>query len=43
MPKPIVFNAFVMNTPSHLSPGLWRHPHDGAHADNTLQHWTDLA
>ncbi len=43
MPKPIVFNAFVMNTPSHLSPGLWRHPQDGAGTYNTLRYWTDLA
>nr|WP_308622140.1 NtaA/DmoA family FMN-dependent monooxygenase [Massilia sp. Se16.2.3] len=24
--KPVRFNAFQMNTPSHQSPGLWRHP-----------------
>jgi hypothetical protein len=24
--KQIILNAFVMNTPGHLSPGLWRHP-----------------
>ena len=29
-PKPIRFNAFQMNTASHQSPGLWRHPRNTA-------------
>jgi FMN-dependent oxidoreductase (nitrilotriacetate monooxygenase family) len=29
-PKPIRFNAFQMNTASHQSPGLWRHPRNEA-------------
>ncbi|EKV06707.1 hypothetical protein PDIG_68140 [Penicillium digitatum PHI26] len=24
--KQIILNAFVMNTPGHLAPGLWKHP-----------------
>ena len=30
MNKPVRFNAFQMNTPSHQSPGLWRHPRSDA-------------
>jgi len=40
---PIILNAFVMNTPSHLSPGLWRHPDDSSTAYTSLDHWIDLA
>lgn len=43
MSKPIILNAFVMNTPSHLSPGLWRHPRDGSTDYTSLRYWTDLA
>ena len=28
MTKQILLNAFDMNTPSHQSNGLWRHPRD---------------
>jgi FMN-dependent oxidoreductase (nitrilotriacetate monooxygenase family) len=41
--RDILFNAFVMNSVGHQSPGLWRHPHDGAVDFNTLSYWTDLA
>ncbi len=43
MSRPIILNAFVMATPSHLSPGLWRHPRDGSAHYTDLGHWTDLA
>jgi alkanesulfonate monooxygenase len=44
VPKPpIRLNAFVMNTPVHLSPGLWRHPRDRSKNFNELSHWLDLA
>ncbi len=43
MPKPIILNAFVMATPSHLSPGLWRHPDDISTRYTDLAFWTDLA
>lgn len=39
----IGLNAFDMTTPSHQSPGLWRHPENRAHTYNTLEYWTDLA
>lgn len=43
MPKPTILNAFAMNTPSHLSPGLWRHPRDRAACYTDLRFWTELA
>ena len=43
MSRPILLNAFVMNTPSHLSPGLWRHPDDSSTAYTRLDHWIGLA
>ncbi|MDX7952606.1 LLM class flavin-dependent oxidoreductase [Lichenihabitans sp. Uapishka_5] len=43
MPKPIILNAFSMNTPSHLSPGLWRHPRDKGTAYTKLSTWIELA
>ncbi|NPD16759.1 LLM class flavin-dependent oxidoreductase [Xinfangfangia sp. D13-10-4-6] len=39
----LVFNAFLMNSPGHLSPGLWRHPRDISAGFNRLGHWVDLA
>jgi FMN-dependent oxidoreductase (nitrilotriacetate monooxygenase family) len=41
--KPIRFNAFVMNTAGHQSPGLWRHPDDQSARYKELGFWTDLA
>jgi FMN-dependent oxidoreductase (nitrilotriacetate monooxygenase family) len=41
--KPIRFNAFVMNTAGHQSPGLWRHPDDQSRRYRELSFWTDLA
>ncbi|HTQ71579.1 MAG TPA: LLM class flavin-dependent oxidoreductase [Acidocella sp.] len=43
MPKEIRLNAFCMNAPVHLSPGLWRHPRDRATAFTKLSHWLELA
>lgn len=43
MVKEIRFNAFTMNTPVHLSPGLWRHPRDRATDFTKLEHWIELA
>ncbi|WP_250444334.1 LLM class flavin-dependent oxidoreductase [Actinotalea sp. C106] len=43
MPKRISLNAFDMTTPTHQSPGLWRHPDNRADTYNTLEYWTDLA
>jgi alkanesulfonate monooxygenase len=41
--KQIRLNAFIMNTPVHLSPGLWRHPRDQSVNFTRLDHWLDLA
>jgi alkanesulfonate monooxygenase len=41
--KQIRLNAFIMNTPVHLSPGLWRHPRDQSVNFTKLDHWLDLA
>jgi alkanesulfonate monooxygenase len=41
--KRIRLNAFIMNTPVHLSPGLWRHPRDESVNFTRLEHWLELA
>ena len=41
--KQLILNAFVMNTPAHLSPGLWRHPRNDTANYKKLKFWTDLA
>jgi FMN-dependent oxidoreductase (nitrilotriacetate monooxygenase family) len=41
--KKIILNAFVMNTPGHLAPGLWRHPRNKTDQYKKLSFWTDLA
>ncbi len=33
-PRPLVFNAFLTNTVSHIHHGMWRHP-DSRQADYT--------
>ena len=43
MTRPIRFNAFVLSSPSHLCPGLWRHPDDRSTSHIRMQHWLDLA
>lgn len=41
--KQLLLNAFVMTSPGHLSPGLWRHPRNQTADYNKLRFWTDLA
>jgi alkanesulfonate monooxygenase len=41
--KQLRINAFDMNCPGHLSPGLWRHPRDRSGTYKDLSYWTDLA
>lgn len=41
--RPVLMNAFVMNTVGHQSPGLWRHPEDRSGDYNKLSHWTSIA
>ncbi|MBM7473169.1 NtaA/DmoA family FMN-dependent monooxygenase [Subtercola frigoramans] len=42
-PKPLHFNAFVMNTTSHIHHGQWRRPDAGQTQFNDVQTWIDLA
>ncbi|KAI8306831.1 Dimethyl-sulfide monooxygenase [Colletotrichum sp. SAR11_240] len=41
--KQIILNAFVMNTPGHLAPGLWKHPRNQTDQYKKLSFWTELA
>jgi len=41
--KPVRFNAFQMNTPSHQSPGLWRHPRSDSAGYAGAGYWVALA
>lgn len=43
MARPIRFNAFQMNTPSHQSPGLWTHPRNDSARYTTPAYWVELA
>ncbi|MCG2621959.1 LLM class flavin-dependent oxidoreductase [Arthrobacter sp. I2-34] len=43
MSKPLFFNAFLMNTGSHIQHGQWRHP-DARQAEfNDVRLWIDVA
>ncbi|QGF24764.1 NtaA/DmoA family FMN-dependent monooxygenase [Raineyella fluvialis] len=41
--QPLAFNAFLMNTPSHIHHGQWRHPDAHQVEFNSLRFWVDLA
>ncbi|UQC90114.1 alkanesulfonate monooxygenase [Colletotrichum lupini] len=41
--KQLILNAFVMNTPGHLAPGLWKHPRNKTDQYKKLSFWTELA
>jgi long-chain alkane monooxygenase len=43
MNRPILVNAFDMNTPTHLVSGTWRHPDSQAWRYKDLGYWTGLA
>ncbi|MGD0242315.1 MAG: LLM class flavin-dependent oxidoreductase [Streptosporangiaceae bacterium] len=43
MTRPVLVNAFDMNTPTHLVSGTWRHPDSHAWRYKDLAYWTDLA
>ncbi|GAA1367212.1 LLM class flavin-dependent oxidoreductase [Arthrobacter rhombi] len=43
MSTPLLFNAFLMNTPSHIHHGQWRHPEARQHEFNNLDLWIELA
>jgi FMN-dependent oxidoreductase (nitrilotriacetate monooxygenase family) len=42
-PRPLHFAAFVMNTASHITHGLWRRPDGDQLRFNELDLWVDLA
>jgi len=39
----IILNAFSMNTPNHISSGMWRHPRDRMRDYRSIEHWLNLA
>ncbi|MET4901171.1 NtaA/DmoA family FMN-dependent monooxygenase [Paenarthrobacter sp. CC6] len=41
--RPLVYNFFLMDTPSHISQGMWRHPESRATEYNDLGLWVELA
>lgn len=41
--SPLFFNAFLMNTGSHIQHGQWRHPEARQSEFNDLQLWLDVA
>lgn len=43
MPRPLHFNAFVMNTTSHIHHGQWRRPDAQQHEFNDVDTWINLA
>lgn len=41
--KQLILNAFVITSPGHLAPGLWKHPRNKTTDYKTLSFWTSLA
>ena len=41
--KQLILNAFVMQAPGHLNPGLFKYPADKGRSYNKIKHWIDLA
>lgn len=41
--NPMIFNLFLMNCPSHIFHGSWRHPDSRSLEHTSLELWTDLA
>lgn len=41
--RPLLYNFFVMDTPSHISQGMWTHPENRSTEYNTLDLWVELA
>ncbi|KAL3472384.1 luciferase-like domain-containing protein [Aspergillus californicus] len=42
-PKKWILNAFSMSTPTHVAPGLWRHPRNQTHRYKEISYWIELA
>ncbi|KAL1997625.1 hypothetical protein VTN02DRAFT_1254 [Thermoascus thermophilus] len=41
--KQLIINAFAMQAPGHLNPGLFRYPKDQGRSYHDIQHWIALA
>ena len=41
--KQLILNAFAMQSPGHLNPGLWKYPKDEGRKYNNVKHWISLA
>ncbi|KAE8440549.1 hypothetical protein EG329_007242 [Mollisiaceae sp. DMI_Dod_QoI] len=41
--KQFILNAFVMQAPGHLNPGLFKYPKDQGRKYNDVKHWMSLA
>jgi FMN-dependent oxidoreductase (nitrilotriacetate monooxygenase family) len=41
--KKLILNAFLQASPSHLAPGLWKHPNSDSTEYTKIKFWTDLA
>lgn len=41
--KQWILNAFAMQAPGHLNPGLWKAPDDAGRSYNDIKHWIALA
>ena len=41
--KQFIVNAFAMQAPGHLNPGLFKYPKDEGRKYNSIEHWMELA
>jgi FMN-dependent oxidoreductase (nitrilotriacetate monooxygenase family) len=41
--KTLILNAFAMQSPGHLNPGLFKYPADKGREYNNIKHWISLA
>jgi alkanesulfonate monooxygenase SsuD/methylene tetrahydromethanopterin reductase-like flavin-dependent oxidoreductase (luciferase family) len=41
--KQLILNAFAMQSPGHLNPGLFKYPKDKGSQYNNIKHWQALA
>jgi len=41
--KQLILNAFAMQAPGHLNPGLWKYPADTSTKYANIKHWISLA
>lgn len=41
--KQLILNAFAMQAPGHLNPGLFKYPKDKGRSYNDIKHWQEVA